>query len=243
MIPAALNTTNLYEHKGVFIVGSKDVFQCLQQGIQLNITTTRLLVNYSHPEPLHHLVPELNNSHDNGHVCWLQVTSPTPDTTLVVDWFTQTCTENSYVIVHEYHDSPHYSQRRRRWKKTQWTGCEYKEDPISALYITTVKSIYVELHLHPKKTAYQVLFGVRAVTRLSMNRPGGKDLEIKHVSSFSGKRCLSTLKSMMNMSMAIMTMPVMTRTRRIPVMTTIDINDRNVRSKYCIYQHCVLLQL
>ena len=80
-----------------------------------------------------------------------------------------------------------------RWRNIQWTGCEYEEDPISAMYITTVNSVFVELLVHHTETPYQVFLGVHAEPKNGWNQPGGKDLEVKHVTPFSGDQCLTSL--------------------------------------------------
>ena len=180
---ATAGATDDYDIEDTIVVGPEEVFQCLQQGTPINVTAVRALVNYTLPGKAHRLVPRHKNTDHSGHVCWMRFSSPSEQSELIVDWFVQTCTPDNYVSVHAFaaHHSLHHG-----WEYNHWTGCEYKEDPISASYMTSVNTIYVGLHVFHTHTRYHMSFGVRAALQNTYRTEGGKDLEIRHVSLYSG---------------------------------------------------------
>ena len=183
-------------------VGTDNVLQCLKHNSLINVTTARVLVSYSQPGHSNRLLSIHNNSHHNGQVCWLKVSSSSTDTALTVDWFSQTCTEDNYVSVHMFDVLPNAFHS---WVSTRWTGCEYKEDPIST-YMTSVNTIYVGLHLHQINLPYQVSFEVRADSEREnlLSKTGGTALEIQHVTPYSGNTtfycvCSKAVREFLNM--------------------------------------------
>ena len=186
---AVPRTTQFYTGEGVTTVDSPEISECLQNNSLINVTATKLVISYSQEEGAAHLGQAHNHSHHVGQVCWLHVTSPHPETELTVDWFAQTCTPLNYVSVHVFYLPRHVSYLR--WKSIQWTGCEYKEDPISARYMAMEMTMYVGLHVHYTNTPYRVRLGVRAMAQRAHMLPqaGGKDVEVKHVTPFSGNVC------------------------------------------------------
>ena len=180
---ATAGATDDYDIEDTIVVGPEEVFQCLQQGTPINVTSVRALVNYTLPGTAHRLVPRNNNSDHSGHVCWMSFSSPSERSELIVDWFVQTCTPDNYVSVHSF--AAHHSMYGE-WEDIRWTGCEYKEDPISASYMTSVNTIYVGLHVFHTHSRYHLSLGVRAALKNTYHTDGGKDLEIHHVSLYSG---------------------------------------------------------
>ena len=181
-----LRKTTFYNGQSVLTIESQEISQCLRINSLINVTTDGLLINYSHQGYGRHLVPAHNNSHHSGQLCWLKVSSQSGDTELIVDWLNQTCTPHNYISVHTFY-LPFYT-KFQKWRTIRWTGCEYKEDPISAQYLAKVQTIYVGLHVYYTDTPYQMFLAVRAEAPRARLLPEGrgKDLDIKHVTPFSG---------------------------------------------------------
>ena len=165
------------------IVTSDDVQHCLQHGSPINVTASRVMVSYTYPGH-----PPLVSNSSHGHVCWVQVNSSSPDTELEVEWLTQTCNLVNYVTVHDFCYRYLSISMLKSWRSMKWTGCETREDPMSAKFTTTVSTIYVGLHVQHTDTPYTVSLTVRAVPRLIIMIPksGQEHLEIVLVSPYSG---------------------------------------------------------
>ena len=175
--------TCCFGSEDVTTITSDDVQHCLQHGTPINVTASRVTVSYTYPSH-----PPLESNSGRGHVCWVQVNSPSPDTDLQVEWLTQTCNLVNYVTVHEFCNRDLSLNTLRSWRSTRWTGCETREDPMSANYTTTVSTIYVGLHVQYTATPYTVSLTVRAVNQQFRGIPKSSQehLEIVLASPYSG---------------------------------------------------------
>ena len=176
----------------MYTVNRLEISRCLHKNSFINVSEPEVLINYSQPRRAA-AIPTHNKQHHSCNVCWIQIIWPSPGTELTVDWLSQTCTPANYVSVHQWHKTalPEEYWKSMEWKEIRWTGCEYKEDPISAHYITEVSNLFVGLHVRGTDEPYQVSLRVRAGLKLPRfeSPVGGKDLVIKHVSPYSGNMC------------------------------------------------------
>ena len=164
-------------------ISSHDVHLCLQHEAPINVTAFRVLINYTYPGPS---LPLSNNGHH--HVCWVQVNSPSPDTDLEVEWLTQTCDLANYVTVHGFRFNYGLWYMVPSWRSLKWTGCESREDPMSAYYKPNVDTVYVGLHVQNAHTPYNVTLAIKTIPRPYLQHSSDhKHLEIVLTSLYSGE--------------------------------------------------------
>ena len=181
--------TMSYDKERMPTIEPQELSRCLEERSFINLTADRLLISYSQPGRPRHLVPTLNSSQRNDHVCWLRLRGSSENMKLTIDLLAQTCTPDNYVSIHQY-TNIYFLTSHGRWRSVQWTGCEYREDPFSVHYLTAVNTAYVGLHVHRADMSYHVSLGVRAAPHLPQSS-GGKGVEIKHVTFSSGMAGIS----------------------------------------------------